>query len=251
MRVRCISTKISDELARQFGDEYFSQRGYADLDEGREYVVYGLRMTVGSANAGASLWVDVMGDLFDWPISVPLGMFEVVDSRVSRHWVLTVDDGDVTLQPPSFAKFGYFSLLVDRDPDVVADFEQISRLLGSEFSSDLLREVIRGDKPLDVLAMTGVFVKRHWSTWSVFNTWQVNTTIGRQDLAQGLLAYSEMQDSLDVWASLLLDAGLVKLDLGDLPDDDALLAAVWDASGSGNVSPEVIKMARRVAGQSA
>jgi|GEM_PF-2172706 len=247
MRVRCIATHISDDLAQQLGDGEYRRWGYPELSVGWEYVVYGLHFASRSTKYGTGIWVVVVGDHFELPVIAPLGFFEVIDTRISRHWEFQPwEGGGIALCPPSFADAYYVIELQEGDPHALAGFRRVRRLLESEFSSDLLRQVIRGDRPFDALKMVGINVVRHWSTWTIHNPWQLSTTIHRQDLAQGLLAYAATSDNLLFWASLVLDTGLVTLEIGDQPGDDILLAAVWDASINGTVDTDAIALAQRV-----
>jgi len=152
----------------------------------------------------------VVGPQFDWPADAPIGLFEVTDARICRHWEFqSWDDGGFALCPLLFADSHFVSEFLDYDPDVLASFRHVRRLLESEFSSDLLREVIRGDRPLDALEMAGDNVALHWSAWTIHNRWAVSTPIYRQDMAQGLVAYTATPDKLALWASLVLNTGLV------------------------------------------
>jgi hypothetical protein len=245
--VRCDATHISDALAQQLGYGEYRQWSYPELESGWEYVVYGLHFADRSRKYGTGVWVVVIGRHFDWLVTAPLGLFEVIDTRASRHWVFQRwDDGGVALCLPSFSRPFFEIELQDGDPETMALFRQMRQILESEFSNDLLREIIRGDRPFDALEMAGVFVKRHWSTWTFHNPWDVSTLVYRQDLAKGLLEYAGTADELELWARLVLTSDLVTLEIGDQPEDDVLLAAVWDASINGTVDADIIALARRI-----
>ncbi|HET7035893.1 MAG TPA: hypothetical protein VFI42_09460, partial [Thermomicrobiaceae bacterium] len=106
------------------------------LVEGKEYLVFGLLLTVDSPANEVDTWITYFdgADLWD----APLGNFEIVDPRISRHWEFQRwTDGAVTLWPPSFAEEYYRSELRDWEPEVVADFKRVRRLLESEYAGDV------------------------------------------------------------------------------------------------------------------
>src|SRR5690606_20881139 len=72
-----------------------------------------------------------------YPIANSSTLFEVVDGRVSRHWILTPNDsasGSVLLAPPPWASHPlFYEQLVDDVPSAVEEFQRWKDRLDSEF----------------------------------------------------------------------------------------------------------------------
>jgi hypothetical protein len=68
------------------------------------------------------------------------------------------------------------------------------------------------------------------------------------DLAQGLLTYRAKSDELRLWAFFVLGETTVDFtEVESHPQGEALIEALWDASFSGNVTDDVIKVAENLA----
>jgi hypothetical protein len=65
-------------------------------------------------------------------------LFEIVDSRISRHWECRVTSaGKIVLWPASWFVEFYHDRLSDGEPTIVANFAKVKHLLEEEASSDL------------------------------------------------------------------------------------------------------------------
>ena len=65
---------------------------------------------------------------------VPMSLFEIIDRRASRHWVIKVEDsGSIYIGPPSIADSPYYhDDLSNRDEGTMADFDRVLDALRSE-----------------------------------------------------------------------------------------------------------------------
>jgi hypothetical protein len=71
--------------------------------------------------------------------SVPLCLFNIIENRISRYWKFQVwDNGDILFWPNSFYKPYYHDDLTEGNPEVVADFLKVKRLIDEEASSETL-----------------------------------------------------------------------------------------------------------------
>lgn len=100
--------------------------------EGLEYVVVGVDFTIDSTVQGTGTWVHLVNDddRLSW---APLGLFEVVDPRVSAQWELRQhEDGQVTLWPPALYREFFHDDLSEGEAEVVADFRRVRESLEAE-----------------------------------------------------------------------------------------------------------------------
>jgi hypothetical protein len=134
MRLKCKKpSRISDRQVRSLTAHIQRDRNEYDLTIVQEYVALGLGFWDGRA------WVEVTTE-GGFVISVPLDQFEIVSGESSAFWELRVDaDGSVKLWPPSFYRPAYHADLADREPGVVADFEQVREKLEAEARGQLTR----------------------------------------------------------------------------------------------------------------
>jgi hypothetical protein len=129
MKIRCVSTTISEEQAHQLDIEQHVNRDYRGFVViGKEYTVYGLSIR------GQGIWVEMLGEGFAFPVSAPLCLFEIVDGRVSKYWEARNKDGWFTLWPPSFySNPYYFEDLSDDVPEVVEHFKLVRAIMENEW----------------------------------------------------------------------------------------------------------------------
>lgn len=135
MIVRCVSTCPSEEQIQRLGAGSWANREFGVVI-GREYSVLDLTINADSKSTGNGVWVDILMEP-DIPtiLPVPLCLFEIVDSRVSRYWEVRVrPDGSVTLEPPSFSRKSFLEDVSDRVPAAVEEFWRVQRLLEAESS---------------------------------------------------------------------------------------------------------------------
>ena len=104
-------------------------------------------------------------------------------------------------------------------------------------AEEIVRAVIRGEKPLSALKACGLNVRSEVA-WSV--------TADLSDIGAGVLFYSRRRGAKR-WAELLLHAAYIELQpAADSPDWDALMGAIWDMSSGLAVSDQSAKVALRV-----
>jgi len=102
---------------------------------GTEYVVLALWFDVESTAFGRGLTVVVPNDS-GRPQYVPIGLFEVTDARPSGYWSLAITDHGLSAQfaPPSILENPYYyDDLSNGDKKTADDFDELMRLLASEF----------------------------------------------------------------------------------------------------------------------
>ena len=131
----------------------------------------------------------------------------------------------------------------DRPPDRVVRLSPPNIRGGA---CEILRAVVRGERPLD--ALTGVGVRLTFGDGGFraeVPEW-LGTEIPLADLARGLLSTSARGPELRKWAFtvLALDADFDEI---DSTDGAALLDALWSASAGQAVSEQSLEVARQLA----
>jgi hypothetical protein len=104
MLVRCVAGHLTEDQKEQLlvkdpAPEY-------QLRVGGEYLVLGMTFLLPALPHGGGVRYEILND-YGKCRSIPAFLFELIDSRVSKHWVARQDDdGAVVLWPPEFyAKF--------------------------------------------------------------------------------------------------------------------------------------------------
>ncbi len=102
MIVKCISESPTESQSLWLGPG-FSRNHASGVVLGRQYFVLGLLINVSSQSMGKGAWVEILMEP-DIPtvISAPLFLFDVEDARVSRYWEVSVSEGVIALEHPSF-----------------------------------------------------------------------------------------------------------------------------------------------------
>src|SRR5438132_4894947 len=95
MLVKCLRESLRSEHLPPWASESLKHRvGIPFAPEvGTEYVV--LQISFGEIPG-----VIVHHDEFGYPVEAPLALFEVLDGRPSRHWILRYVDNVATFAPP-------------------------------------------------------------------------------------------------------------------------------------------------------
>ena len=133
MRVRCISERPSEQQAMEIGCRLPDNEWYP-ITAGKEYVVLGLHLLVGTSAYGKGVFVEVPGD-HGYIGFAPLCLFEITDAHASRFWEVRIgEEGSVSMLPRSLFEPSYNEDLSENVPGVVADFERVVRLLESEWA---------------------------------------------------------------------------------------------------------------------
>jgi hypothetical protein len=117
--IRCIALAPSREQTLRLGRAFERGKTDFDLKLGESYVVLG----IGSWNG--TVWADIETGS-GWPVSVPLMLFEVIDSRPSRFWEVRYDRNEsLTLMPPPLSEPTFASQVADGDAQAVAIYEEL------------------------------------------------------------------------------------------------------------------------------
>lgn len=114
--------------------------------------------------------------------------------------------------------------------------------------TDIVLAVIRAELPLSNLEEVGVHVTFGENSCEVRSETPVTVVPSAYDIARGLLALQSNRDELRRWAFFLLaDLEVVDFErLNSHPKGDLLKGALWDASFSGEVDKEAIRVAESV-----
>ncbi|MFC4815679.1 hypothetical protein [Flavobacterium sp. GCM10023249] len=67
-------------------------------------------------------------------ISIPVELFEIIDSRVSKYWLVSYANSTTRLWPNEFYKEYFHDDLFEEVPEVLSQFSEVKNKLESEFS---------------------------------------------------------------------------------------------------------------------
>jgi len=105
MKVKCIKTSIKNNSPRIINRDV---EGY--LTVGDIFFVYGLRFD------GAITYIYLYEG--EHLIEVPLELFEIIDNRVEKSWIIKYNiDGDCTFWPELFYENNFLENFVDREKE--------------------------------------------------------------------------------------------------------------------------------------
>lgn len=105
-------------------------------------------------------------------------------------------------------------------------------------ATDLIRQVVRGDRGLDALTQIGVEFEFSGAGVELRYSGPAVAHPDASDIAAGFLKHEFDQDALKTWAMVVL-AGSAFIDLASLEGTSvghALLDGLWDAAQSGELS---------------
>jgi hypothetical protein len=131
MKIHCISTELTENQAKKIWaqkPQFLQIRGFS-LTIGQAYWVYGLAILSGEP------WVYIL-DTSKYLRPVPLCLFEIIDRRISKYWVVKLHlDGNISMSYPTIVDNPYYlDDLSEYDPEIVKDFQKIQELLYTEFN---------------------------------------------------------------------------------------------------------------------
>jgi hypothetical protein len=123
MKIKCIGTEITDEIANQFKVSRAS-RGNFDLKIDNIYKVYSVITLLDNNYYGACSEFEIEDDAGRL-CSVPAYLFEVVDPMPSLGWVGIIDKGFVQFSYPEL-RIKYFTEdLFDEEPEAVRVWSEL------------------------------------------------------------------------------------------------------------------------------
>ncbi len=148
MKIKCITNKTSN-LPQEILQNYKISYKEFSVKEGIEYTVYALGMNYGY------IWYCICdNNHFFYPEWNPSPLFEIVDNRLSRYWVLGLGEDNSKKVPllsfPEWTNDEYFyGELVDgnsNDPNAII-FKKYKELMDLEFSDSSITETAQiGDE---------------------------------------------------------------------------------------------------------
>ena len=121
-------------------------------------------------------------------------------------------------------------------------------MTGTATSQDVIRQVIRGERPWTELRTVGIVIHLEGDQCRIENPQGIKAAADLHDLAQGLLVSRNDSNALRTWAFVLEAESFV--DWGEAEQDPAwepLWDAVWGASFGEPIPPEAIETARQLA----
>lgn len=148
MKIKCITNKTS-ALSQEISQNYEISYEEFSVKEGFEYTVYALGMNYGH------IWYCICDDnYFFYPNWNPSTLFEIVDNRLSRYWVLGFrEQNNKKIPLLSFCEWVndeyFYGELVDgnaNEPNAVI-FRKYKELLDLEFPDSSVTEIAQiGDE---------------------------------------------------------------------------------------------------------
>jgi hypothetical protein len=134
MRVKCVTIKdIPQDCFKLLGTD----TSY-DLVPGKDYVVYGIMLDTSFLRF--PLYLLSGEDHYYWPYHYPAPLFNVVDARISRHWVYSFEEDRVGNSFDMNFLFRewvndplFFTNLFEGEPEVARIFDHYRELMDLEF----------------------------------------------------------------------------------------------------------------------
>ena len=113
---------------------------------------------------------------------------------------------------------------------------------------DVIRRVVRGEDPPEVLTNLGVHIEHNHGSITV--TPPPDLAIPPcplSDLARGLLTNWALGTGLQTWATAVLMIDAIQFVEADSPEEGRLLDAVWAAMTNQPIGDDALELARRLA----
>jgi hypothetical protein len=123
MRVVCIRDVPNEEELRKIPWFHPERRDSFGVETGREYLVLGLTVT-----DLLKVWVDTEPEAPEiaTPMPVPLFLFRISDSRLSRSWIIQPNQaGVIAIWPPSWFLPYYHDRFFDGDSEIREDYRRV------------------------------------------------------------------------------------------------------------------------------
>lgn len=116
-------------------------------------------------------------------------------------------------------------------------------------AEQLVRQIVRGEKPIELLETVGLRVTDHEGSFRVDGAGTAVVRPTLEDVAVGISNCAGRDEyKCRKWAAVLLAASAV-IDLKcleDRPEGSVLLEAMWDAAKGGSIRDEDAAVARRL-----
>lgn len=136
MLVRCVASRLTDDQKSQLGVKDPSPE--YELRVGSEYLVLGITFLLPTPPHGGGVRYEILND-YGKCRSIPAFLFELVDRRVSKHWVARQDDdGALLLWPEAFYSEFFHDDLSEGRAQAVLVFSSIVEMLRQEQRRHLL-----------------------------------------------------------------------------------------------------------------
>lgn len=100
------------------------------LNLGEEYIVFAI--TIQKHTTYIQIYIDKK------LISVPLELFEIIDSRVSKYWLVSYINSTTRFWPNEFYQEFFHDDLFEEVPEIVLKFNNVKNKIEKEFISSLI-----------------------------------------------------------------------------------------------------------------
>jgi hypothetical protein len=97
------------------------------LNIGDEYTVYAV--TVQNTMTYVQIYID------NKLISIPLELFEIIDARVSKYWLVSYTDSTTRFWPNEFYQEFFHDDLFEEMPEILSKFIYVKNKIEREFNS--------------------------------------------------------------------------------------------------------------------
>ena len=132
MVIKCISIRPNVSQKELLPEAY--RNADFHITENKEYLVLGIRFLLDSSVGRCSM-VEISSD-YGHLSSVPLFLFEIIDSSVSKYWKIKIfNEFTITLWPEAFYREYFHDDLSENIEEVVNDFKRIKLLLEDELKN--------------------------------------------------------------------------------------------------------------------
>lgn len=133
MLVRAKQTRISEEQKIAF-DMPRTMDPMWQITPDTDYVVFSVSCLQRPGVFGRSVVYEIIDD-FDRLMPVPACLFEIINSRPSKHWVVNLSEKAFSLELQEFVDNPFLSeRILDRDEESLATFSVIREMLEEEES---------------------------------------------------------------------------------------------------------------------
>lgn len=130
MRVRCIKTSLNEAEKLGHGDKFRIQDYPVSVN--CEYQVLGLTFLQDKTIWGTGVYYELNHDLCRI-MRIPSECFEIIDDKVSRHWVSKeIEIGFYAVWPNEFFREYFHDDLFERRGEVLSEYKRVLELIASD-----------------------------------------------------------------------------------------------------------------------